>query len=295
MTDGTKTDAGPADLAELVKATVQQVRDIRDPSERARAAQVSVNAAQSAVTELGALRRDAMTAMLDAGLTQADIARALDLTPERVRQLMAGGPRPARAVLGTAGKLTVAIGGKHEAEKPNPVASVEAFAAYERLAEVARALGLDCGHEVVPPPGLVDLNRGNLVVLGSPARVPFLTQILPSDPTYGIELDDEGWFVHDKSNDQKIYSPSDAGKPTDYGYVGRLPRPDGAGTFLYIAGLHAPGTLGAAYWLADNIDLVYRETRGKRWSALISVDYDKNRRPIATSQLAPIVRHEGTK
>src|SRR5262249_19006890 len=148
-------------------------------------------------------------------------------------------------------------------------------------------------HEVVPPPGLVDLNRDNLVVLGSPARVPFLSQILPSDPAYGIDSDADGWFVCVKAKKHKMYSPSDKGKPVDYGYVGRLPRPDGAGTFLYIAGLHAPGTLGAAYWLADNIDKIYRETRGKRWSALVAVEYDNNRRPTSTDLLAPIMRHEG--
>lgn len=293
MTD-TSIDAA-VDFAAVVKQTVQQVGEIADPSTRARAAQEAVTAAQDAATRLGQLRRNAMTAMLDVGLTQADIARTLGVTPERVRQLMAGGPRPARAVLG-AGKLVVAIGGKHEAEKPRAVASVEAFAAYERLAEVARALGLECGHEVVPPPGLVDLNRDNLIVLGSPARVPFLAQILPSDPAYGLDEDDQGWFVVDKANNEKIYSPSDSGELTDYGYVGRLPRPDGNGSFLYIAGLHAPGTLGTAYWLADNIDLVYRETRGKRWSVLVKVDFDKkNRRPTSTEVLTPIARHEGPK
>ncbi|MFB6726726.1 sigma factor-like helix-turn-helix DNA-binding protein [Kribbella sp. NPDC056345] len=293
MTDTTIDTA--VDFAEMVRLTVQQVGEIADPSRRARAAQEAVTAAQDATTKLGQLRRTAITAMLDAGLTQADIARTLDVSPERVRQLMSGGPRPARAVLGAA-KLTVAIGGKHEAEKPRAVASVEAFAAYERLAEVARALGLDCGHEVVPPPGLVDLNRDNLIVLGSPARVPFLAQILPSDPAYGLDEDDEGWFVIDKARNEKIYSPSDSGELTDYGYVGRLPRPDGNGSFLYIAGLHAPGTLGTAYWLADNIDLIYRETRGKRWSALVKVDFDKkHRRPAATGLLTTIAKHEGSK
>ncbi|HEY3561791.1 MAG TPA: hypothetical protein VGL05_30205 [Kribbella sp.] len=282
-------------LADAVRQTKEHLRAIGDPSARARAAQHAVNAAQNAVTELGQVRRDAMTAMLDAGLTNADVAQALDVTPQRVRQLMAGGPRPARAVLGSAGELTVAIGGKHEAEKPRPVASAEAISAYERLAELARALGLECRQEVVPPPGFVDLNRDNLIVLGSPARVPFLKQVLPVDPAYGLDSDDQGWYVLAKAADKKFYSPSDSGESTDYGYIGRLPRPDGAGTFLYVAGLHAPGTLGAALWLTDNLDLVYRETRGKRWSVLVKVDFDKDRHVTATDLLAPVVRHEGVK
>ena len=35
--------------------------------------------------------------------------------------------------------------------------------------------------------------------------------------------------------------------------MGRLPRPDGKGTFLYLAGLHAPGTLGAASYVVNNL------------------------------------------
>lgn len=39
-------------------------------------------------------------------------------------------------------------------------------------------------------------------------------------------------------------SPSDSGEPIDYGYLGRLSRPDGRGTFQYLAGIHAMGNLG---------------------------------------------------
>ena len=36
----------------------------------------------------------------------------------------------------------------------------------------------------------------------------------------------------------------DNGEMCDFGYLGRLPRPDGRGTFLYIGGIHAAGTSG---------------------------------------------------
>ncbi len=283
----------PKDIAACLLEAVDEIRALLDPSKRARAAQDAVNAAQAGITELGQLRRDAMTAMLDGGLTQPEIAKVLDLSPERVRQLMAGGPRPARAVLGSAGKLTAAIGGKFEAEKQAPVLSTESFAAYELLADLARTLGLDCGYEVVPPPGLVDLNRPNLIVIGSPRILPFLTQVLPADTAYGWDHDDNGWFLVEKASGNQHRSPADSGDQADYAYVGRLPRPDGAGTFLYLAGIHAPGTLGAAAWLVDELDQIHRETRGKRWSVLLEVQYDRNRKVKATSRLTPLIRQDG--
>ena len=50
---------------------------------------------------------------------------------------------------------------------------------------------------------------------------------------------------------EEFHSPSDKGEPVDYGYIGRLPRPDGRGTFLYLAGIHAMGTLGVTQYLED--------------------------------------------
>ncbi len=146
----------------------------------------------------------------------------------------------------------------------------------------------------MPPPGLVDLNRDNLIVLGSPRILPFLGQVLAADPAYRWDHDDDGaWFVVDKLANKVYRSPADSGEDADYAYVGRLPRPDGAGTFLYLAGIHAHGTLGAAYWLADNLDHVYSETRGKRWSTLVEVQYNRQREITGTRQLVDLVRHDG--
>ncbi|QNE18297.1 hypothetical protein F1D05_10830 [Kribbella qitaiheensis] len=98
----------------------------------------------------------------------------------------------------------------------------------------------------------------------------------------------------DKLTGTQHRSRQDRGQQADYTYVGRLPRPDGAGTFLYLAGIHAPGTAGAAAWLSDNIDKIHRDARGKRWSALIQVDHDEQRNITGTSTLAPLVRHDGS-
>jgi hypothetical protein len=91
-------------------------------------------------------------------------------------------------------------------------------------------------------------------------------------------------------------SPIDSGEAADYAYVGRLPRPDGKGTFLYLAGTHAPGNLGAAHFVADNITELHRDLKARRFSVLIVCRFDPKdrRRILATERLTPIYRHEGS-
>jgi hypothetical protein len=114
------------------------------------------------------------------------------------------------------------------------------------LSELARSVGLDSKYEVVPPPGLVDLNWPNLIVLTNPRPLPFLSQVMGTDPHLGYAEDDQGWCIVDKTAGTEYRSPMDQGRAADFAYTGMLPRPDGKGTFLYLAGTHAPGTLAAA-------------------------------------------------
>ena len=46
------------------------------------------------------------------------------------------------------------------------------------------------------------------------------------------------------------------------------------GTFLYLTGIHAPGNLGAARFIAENITEVHRELKTRRFSMLIACDFD---------------------
>lgn len=275
----------------MLAAAIKDIERLTDSTERGRAAHDAVTTVQDGLTQLSNIRRDALAALLEQGLTKVEIARALDVSPQRVGQLMSSSNRAARAVLGTAA-ITFAIGGKYEAEKKAPVLSTQAFAAYERLATLARTLGLESSYEVIPPPGMVDLNRPDLIVIGSPRILPFLTQVLPADPAYGWKQGKTGWFIVDKTNGKEYHSDLGENARTDYAYVGRLPRPDAAGTFLYLAGIHAPGTAGAAAWLAENIGLVHREAKTKRWSAVIEVTHDVNQVITDTRTIAPISRHE---
>lgn len=266
---------------------------IDDPMDRARTAGQRIDDHQAAIAELSHVRREALDELLSSGHTQTAIANALGMTRARIGQLLSSGPRPERGFLGT-GTLTVALGGKLEAgkEKPGPVVSAEAFSAYERLVELARTLGLSTEYEVIPPPGMVTLNRTNLIVMCGPRLSPLVAQILESDANLAFDKDAEGWHLVDRVAGKVYRSPLDKGELADYAYIGRLPRPDGRGAFLYMAGIHAVGSSGAAHYLESNLAELHREVRSRRFSMVVRCEFDEDHRITASEKVSPIYRHE---
>ena len=202
---------------------IEAVRELEDPLKQAQQASELLTRYQTAVTQLSRIRREAIEQLIAKGMTKAQLAEHLGMTRARVGQLLAAGPRSEGLFLGN-GKLTVALGAKLEADKPqpSPVVSQQVFQAYERLSELARTLGLDAQYEVIPPPGLVDLNRDNLVVICGPRLSPIIAQVLASDPNLGFAHDDHGWYLVDHATGTTYRSPR------DHGRVGRLRLPRAA-------------------------------------------------------------------
>ncbi|MFK0189801.1 sigma-70 family RNA polymerase sigma factor [Kitasatospora sp. NPDC090308] len=264
-----------------------------DPVERARQAGVLIDEHQASILELSRMRREALEELLSAGMTQVQIAGKIGMTRARVGQLLSSGPRPERIFLGT-GEITVALGGKREAEKPKLVVSAEMLAGCERISEIARSLNLKSQSEVVPPPGMVNLNRPNLIVLGSPRILPFVGQVLEADESLGFENGKDGWYLVDRAAGVEFHSPVNKGESADYAYIGRLPRPDGRGTFLYLAGIHGPGTLGATHFLGSQLERLYREVKTRRFSLLVKCVVDPGSgRLQSVDQVTPLYKHEG--
>jgi len=275
-----------------------EAAQISNPRERARVVHALIDEYQEGIAELSRIRRETIEELMGSGMTQTQIADMLGMSRSRISQLLSAGVRPERAFLGT-GKLTVAIGAKQEANRADPgdMLSVEAFSAYELLAEAARVVGLDATYEVVPPPGHVDLNRPNLIVLTNPRLLPFLSQVMGADPHVRYVYDkNDGWYLVDLTTGTEYKSLRDRGEASDYGYVGRLPRPDGKGTFLYLAGTHAQGTLGAAHYVTTNLGELYRELKARRFSTVIECRYDPGdpRKVVSTERVTPLYRHEGS-
>lgn len=275
-----------------------EAAQISDPRERAKAVHALIEEYQEGIAELSRIRRETIEDLMTSGMTQTQIADMLGMSRSRISQLLSAGVRPERAFLGT-GKLVVAIGAKQEANRADPgdMLSVEAFTAYELLAEAARTVGLDATYEVVPPPGHVDLNRPNLIVLTNPRLLPFLSQVMGADPHVRYVFNEtDGWYLIDLTTDTEYKSRRDQGEASDYGYVGRLPRPDGKGTFLYLAGTHAQGTLGASHYVTTNLAELYRDLKSRRFSTVIECRYDPTdpRKVNSTERVTPLYRHEGS-
>ena len=272
------------------------VTAISDPEARAKAVSALIDENQATGQELARLRREALDELLAMGRTQTQLADLLGISRSRISMMLSAGSRPERAFLGTS-RLTFAIGSKQETGRSDPsdMLSAETFTAYETVASIAKASGLESDYEIVPQPGLVDLNRPNLVVLTSPRLLPFVGQVMGADPHLRFANDEAGWFLIDQTTGTEYRSPRDKGEAIDYAYVGRLPRPDGKGTFIYLAGIHAQGTLGAAQFVADNLRELYRELKVRRFSTVVAcrlASHD-DRRVVSVERITPLYRHEG--
>jgi len=248
-----------------------------------------VNETQDELTELLRIRREAAIELVDSGHSQTELGRWSGMSRARIGQLLASGPQPERILLGAGSNVTVAIGGKAEANSAaaastNAMISNEAAKAYDLIADLCSTYGLRTQRETVPPPGLVRLNRPNLIVIGSPKVLPIVGQVIEADPNYGFEQSGSGWHLVDHQDGLTFKSPAEKGESCDYAYLGRLPRPDGKGNFLYLAGIHAMGTHVAAQYLVDNIDSLYTTVKNRNWSLLIEGCYDQDSREITSTK-----------
>jgi hypothetical protein len=268
------------------------LRAISDPVERARAAQKVTKQKEQIVQ----VRDDAVNELMrQHGWKPKDVVALLNVSRGLVSQIAKKGPGPERAFLGS-GQLTVALGGKSEAkqDRPGPVVAQEDLYAYEHLRKLAEHMGLKAEYEVIPPPGNVRLNRDDLIVVCGPRLSPLIGQILESDPHLRFTHDEHGWYLADQTTGKVYRSPMDRDEPGDVAYFARLPRPDARGTFLYVAGIHAMGSSGVVHWLSSELASIYSELRLRRFSTLISCQFDPATREITSSErVTPLYRAEG--
>ncbi|GAB2960448.1 sigma factor-like helix-turn-helix DNA-binding protein [Streptomyces heilongjiangensis] len=277
---------------------MERVSEISDPVDRAKAAIDLMARYQSRVNELSRIRREAIEEAQAAGMTQAEIATRLGVSRGRVGQLASAGPPPERAFFGT-DMVTVSVAGMYEAGKgpdqnPSEVITREDLNNFEHLRKLVVGMKLDAQYEVIPPTGIVNLNRDNHVVICGPRRSPIVAQVLEGDDSLRFAKD-TAWHLVDQVAGKVYRSPFDEdGSDGDVGYLGRLPRLDGKGTFLYIAGIHAIGASGVVHFLENNLAELYREVRTRRFSTLISCRYDPQTLEVLESRrVTPLYRHEG--
>jgi len=279
-------------VSDTLRKTLLEARDL-PALERARAASAFLDQASTLSKEASRMRREALEELLGEGMSQAEISRSLGLSRGRISQLLAGGPPPERLFWGD-DDITVAIGGKLEAGKAQPgrVVALEDFGTFAELSELLQALQLDATHEVIPASGMVQLNRPNLVVICGPRLSPLLAQVAESDPFLRFAEDQHGWHIVDRQADEVYRSPAPV--HSDVAYFGRLPRLDGRGTFLYMAGIHAPGPAGIVHYLTNELSAVYREVGLRRFSTLIESRFDPaTHRVVSSRRITPLYQHDG--
>ena len=270
------------------------LRAVPDPIDRARRA-------RQASREVEQIRTDAIGEAARNGMTQAAIGDALGVTRARISQILKGGPGPERAFFDAdEGGITVEAGRKLEAGKPagkaGPTLALEDIAAFEMLREHVTGLDLSASLEFIEPPGIVNLNRSGLVVICGPRLSPIVAQVLASDRALGFECDDTGcWYLKDHKTGRTYRSPMDVGEDADIAYLGRLPRPDGRGTFVYMAGIHAPGEAGAVHYLTTELEQVWQQVRDHKFSTLIRSVHDpvNHNRIISSERITEFYRPEG--
>lgn len=252
-----------------------------------------LNQLSELTSEYARVRREKLETLIYEGKTQSELARALGISTARMSRLIKSGPPPERAFLG-AGRLTVVVGEKPEEGNNRPVIALETVGSYTRLIELATAYRLEASYETVPPPGIFDLNRNNLIVLSGPRLFPIVGQFLQSDPNIRFETDADGeWILRDHQTGE-VYknTPRGGGGPVrDFGYLGRLTRPDEKGTFLCLGGLHATGTQGIVAYLEKNLPYLYGEVKTRKFSMVIESEYDPDTHEIINArQASPIYK-----
>ncbi|MFD0888407.1 sigma factor-like helix-turn-helix DNA-binding protein [Streptosporangium algeriense] len=271
---------------------LKRLLEVEDPVDRGQRATALLTECQSAITELARIRREVIDELRQRGMTQADVAKALGLTRARVSQLAKAGPPPERAFLGI-GPLTVVVALKKESEFGRPAVAQETVEAANSLQTFARGMDLESTLEYVPPPGIFDLNRDNLVVMLGPRLSPLVAQLLEADSSLKFRKDDQGWHLVDQRAGEVYRSPMDTGGNSCIGYLARVPRPDQHGTFLYACGIHAMGLQGVIHYVENNLPRLYEEVRTRRFSAVVGCDFDPEGHQVTASRLlTPLYRHD---
>lgn len=271
---------------------VRQVAQIADHAARVRAAVTLMTELQASVVETARLRRESITWLRSNGYSMADVAVLMGVSRARVAQLRDAGPPPERVFLGTE-SIRVAV-----PERPGGrrLVALADSAAGQGVLTLAHRLRLDGELEYIPLSGALDLNRDELVVICGPKTSPVTAAALAGDPRLTFDtLPDGRWALTEKATGRVMTSPSDdpdEPRSADVAYLGRLPRPDRQGTFVYIAGVHAIGSLGAVTHLADHLAELYDDVGTAPFSMVVGCEYDAaDERILATEALTVPLRH----
>ncbi|KOV60246.1 RNA polymerase subunit sigma-24 [Streptomyces sp. NRRL WC-3618] len=274
---------------------LQRIMAIEDPYRLLREVTTRLADAQQEVTELARLRRRVVQDLHAQGLSYAQIATKAGLSRGRIHQIRHTGPAPEGAFLGR-GAVVIATPLRRDDERGRTVVAVDDVSSGKRLEDLARSYGLDVASDHVPVTGEIDLNRDGMVVVCGPRMSQQMWDTYALDPVLRWEQAEDGPWTLVDSRTGTVYrsgQDSDPKRPYDVGYLGKLPRPDGSGSVLAIAGIHTQGSLGVVQLLASDLATLWGQVGEHRFSTLVGVEYDpETSEPRSYELLTPLYRHD---
>jgi hypothetical protein len=273
---------------------LERIAQIEDPYELLRAATERLAEAQQEVTELARLRRRLIQELHAQGMSYAQIAQAAGLSRGRIHQIRHTGPAPEGAFLGV-GSVTVVTPLRPDPASDRTYVALDDLTTGKRLEELARTFDLSVSYDHVSLSGEIDLNRAGLLVICGPRMSEAMREAYAKDPVLEWERDEVGWLLRDTRTGEGYRSgqEEDPQRPYDVGYLGRLPRPDGDGSIIAIAGVHPEGSLGVVNLLTTDIGALWGQVGGDRFSVVVGTEYDpRTHEPVRTELLTPLYRHD---
>ncbi|MFB8403833.1 sigma-70 family RNA polymerase sigma factor [Streptomyces sp. NPDC055912] len=263
---------------------VRRVAAMQDHALRVKAAVDLMTELQSAVIETSRMRKESIAWLRKNGHSMTDVAKLMGVSRARVAQLKDAGPPPERAFLGA--QLVQVYVPMRPGERE--YVAVEDSSTGQKMLALAQSLQLEGELHYIPVSGELDLNRDDLVIVCGPKTSPEAAAALNEDPRLSFEtLPDGRWALIERETGKVYTSPSDdpqEAAPADVAYLGRLPRPDGQGTFLMIAGVHAVGSLGVAHYLTENLASLYEEVGNSPFSMVVGCDYAPGDKSVKASR-----------
>jgi hypothetical protein len=280
---------------------VARIGRIADPMERARAAAAAVNETQSLVSDLATVRKAALRELIVGGMKQTEIAKALGVSGAVISRMLSDRTKhPERGLIApdapNDAAVTIIIVQRKEGERGHRTRVESTQKAIDRLRDIAAPMELHLESESVPIHEAVDLNRDRLLVLMGPRVSDSVAEAIKVDPVIKWRQDGEGrWFIIDTSTWTEYHSDFDHLPPGSSGHcvahIGRLRRPDGNGSFLYLGGAHAEGTAGAVDLFIQNLGNLWEQANRSLWSAVVRTEVNDQEEITEAELVTPIYVH----
>lgn len=248
------------------------VRAEKDPIRQARHATELLAVYANRSTELARLRKAAVERAYDQGMTYTQIAEQVGLTKGRITQLRRSAPPEERAFFGV-GPVTIAVPVRPVPDRPHGMIALEDSTAAERLTDLLTSLAMAAEPFQIPPDGQWTPPHDAVAICG-PKSSPVTAEAIRADPYLTFAPDSTGrWVVTDRATGEVYVSPSDSGdQARDIAYVARFHH-EGR-TVLFVAGVHALGSIGAVEYLRRNLTDLYAKVGHDPFSLIVASTFD---------------------